>query len=456
MKARIVLACAALLCAALRPAVAADLLVRDVTLVDGTGAAPVPETTVLVRDGRIAAIAQGKAAGRKLAATARRAEVVDGRGRFLAPGLIDTHIHLQGGRIPDGQGGNRVDRELALRTLHGYLYSGVTAIYDAGNNADFIFGLRQEERDGAIVAPRIFASGANITVPGGYADNPFSLKVSELPRDQAKLDAQFDRKPDVQKLLYDNLGTFGTPMAPVFSDEVLKGIIATAHARGIRTTVHAITELASRKLLDAGIDSFAHPVRAAATPEFIQRLATQRVPVATTLVVLQHIARVVDDPSFLDAPLFRATVDAGQLEREKGPARMRYVENGMAPQFKLVVPHVAKTLRRMHEGGVLLALGTDRTWGASVHMELALLASEAQIPPAALVRIAALNGATWLGRERELGSIEPGKLADLLLLREDPTRDVAAWQAIDAVYKGGQRIDLKKLDVPANRGTLTR
>jgi imidazolonepropionase-like amidohydrolase len=325
-------------------------------------------------------------------------------------------------------------------------------VYDAGNNADFIFGLRQEERDGAIVAPRIFASGANITVPGGYADNAFSLKVSELPRDRAALEAQFDRRPDVQKILYDSLGTFGTPMAPVFSDEVLKSIVDAAHARGVRTTVHAITELASRKVLDAGIDSFAHPVRAAATREFMQRLADGRVPVVTTLAVLFHIARVVDDPSFLDGPLFRATVDAAQREREKGPARLRYVENGMSPQFRLVTPHVAATVRRMHEAGVPLVLGTDRTWGASVHMELALLAGEARIPPAAVVRIATLNGAAFLGRERDLGSIEPGKLADLLLLREDPNRDVAAWQAIDAVYKGGRRIDLGTLDVAANDG----
>lgn len=439
---------AAVAVAAGRPALAADLLIRDVTLVDGTGAPPLPGVSVRVRDGRIASITAG-------ADAARGAEVVDGRGRFLVPGLIDTHVHVQGGRLPKEGGGTYVDRTLALRTLQGYLYCGVTSIYDSGNSEDFIFELRAAERAGTIVAPRIFATGANITVPGGYGDNAFSIKVANLDADRQALVAHFARQPDLQKILYDSLGSFGTPMAPVLPDATLREVIGMANVRGIPTTVHSITELASRTVVAAGIDAFAHPVRAAASRDFLQLLAVKRIPVSTTLVVLSHIARVVDDPGFLDAPLFRATVEPAQLAQEKGPARLRYVENGMSPQFRLVLPHVTATVRKMHEAGVILALGTDRTWGASVHMELELLHA-AGIPLADLVRIATLNGAIYLHRERELGSIERGKQADLLLLREDPTRSLAAWQAIDAVWKGGQRIDLAALDLPGTRGKGAR
>ena len=100
--------------------------------------------------------------------------------------------------------------------------------------------------------------------------------------------------------------------------------------------------------------------------------------------------------------------------------------------------------------GVPLALGTDRTWGASVHMELALL-QESGIPLKDLLRIATLNGAIYLGREREFGSIEPGKFADMLLLAADPLETVKAYGAIEMVFKGGQRVDRSALDVPANR-----
>jgi len=143
---------------------AADLLVRDVTLLDGTGAPARVGVSVQVRNGRVLAV-------HERAPRLPGATVVDGRGKYLIPGLIDTHIHLQGGRIPLAEGGVRIDRELAVRTLHGYLYSGVTSVVDQGNAADFIFGLRAEERSGALVSPRIFATGANITVPKGHGDN---------------------------------------------------------------------------------------------------------------------------------------------------------------------------------------------------------------------------------------------------------------------------------------------
>ena len=212
----------------------ADLLVRDVTLLDGTGAPARAGVSVHVRDGRVLAVHA------RAPRVARKTTIIDGRGKFLIPGLIDTHVHLQGGRIPLPGGGVRIDRELALRTLHGYLYSGVTSIVDQGNAADFIFGLRAEERAGTLLAPRIFATGANITVPKGYGDNAFSIKVGDFAADRATLEAHFARRPDIQKFLYDELGTFGAPKAPVLPDEVYAAVVGLAKENGIRTTVHVV------------------------------------------------------------------------------------------------------------------------------------------------------------------------------------------------------------------------
>jgi imidazolonepropionase-like amidohydrolase len=421
-----------------------DIVIRDVTLLDGTGSAPRPGVSVFVSGERIVAVKPGPAP------VPAGAAVVEGAGRYLIPGIIDTHVHVQGGRVARAGGeGTVVDRQLAVRTLQAYLYSGVTSIFDSGNNPDFIFGLRAEERGGTLVAPRIFATGANITAPQGYGDNAFSIKVANLEADRPLLEAHFDRKPDLQKILYDRLGTFGSPAAAVLSQENLQGIIALAHRRGIPTTVHTTTEWDSLAALGAGIDAFAHPVRAAVTPAFARTLAERRVPVSTTLAVFGHIARVAEEPEFLDAPLFRATIDPAELSFLRSVERQRYIASGMSAQFKAMNPHIARTVKRLHDAGVPLALGTDRTLGASVHMELELLA-QAGIPLADILRIATLNGALYLNRERDLGSIEPGKLADMVLLRSDPTRDVAAYQAIEAVFKGGRRIDLDALDLPVN------
>ena len=179
-----------------------SILISNVTLIDGTGAPPLPGASVLVTGDRIALISAGPIT------PPAGAREIDGAARFLIPGLIDSHIHLQGGRLPRPEGGTYVDRTLGLRTLHGYLYSGVTSVFDSGNNADFIFGLRDEERRGAIISPRIFATGSNITSPGGYADSAFTISVSDLnPAERDRLMAPFDRRPDMQKLIYDRLRT---------------------------------------------------------------------------------------------------------------------------------------------------------------------------------------------------------------------------------------------------------
>ncbi len=448
----------AALAAAAAPAAAQALLIRDVTLLDGSGAAARPGVTVEVRDGKVFRIHEGAPVAAEAAAdgtaaggtAAGRAVVIDGRGKYLIPGLIDTHVHLQGGRLPVAGGGFRIDRQLALRTLHGYLYSGVTSIIDQGNSADFIFGLRAEERAGTLLAPRIFTTGANITVPGGYGDSPFSLKVANLEADRAMIAAHLARGPDIQKFLYDDLASVGSRRAPVMSSELFTGLVDMARAAGVPTTVHVVDENGANVALAAGIDGFSHIVRSSESAQLVARIRERALPVSTTLTVLTHIARVADDPSFLDGELFRATVEADQLALQKGPERERYIESGMSTRFKLMLPGMFANARHLHEAGVPLALGTDRTWGASVHMELALL-HEAGIPLPDLLRIATLNGARYLRREREIGSIEPGKLADMLLLTANPLEDVAAYGAIDMVFKGGQRIDRRTLDVPANR-----
>lgn len=423
--------------------IGADLVVRDVTLLDGTGAPAQAGVSVHVRDGRVLAVHSS-------APRVRGATVIDGRGRFLIPGLIDTHVHLQGGRIPQPAGGVRIDRELAVRTLHGYLYSGVTSVVDQGNAADFIFGLRAEERAGTLLAPRIFATGANITVPKGYGDNAFSIKVGDFAADRPTLEAHFARRPDIQKFLYDELGMFGAPKAPVLADDVYAAIVRLAKESGIRTTVHVVDGQGARKSLNAGVDALSHTVRAGINDATIAMLRERRVPVSSTLAVITHIARVADHPEFLQGELFKAVVEPEQLAEQLGAERQRYISSGMSARFQSMVPQMFNTARRMHDSGVIIALGTDRTFGAFVHMELELL-HEAGIPLADLLRIATLNGAIYLGLERELGSIEPGKRADMLLLEADPRCDVAAYRRIAAVFKEGRYIDRNALDVPANR-----
>jgi imidazolonepropionase-like amidohydrolase len=148
------------------------LIVRGVTLIDGNGGAPLANATVVVEGTRITQVSVGAVAA------PAGAQVIDGRGKFLIPGLIDVHIHLAGGS------GNRANtqpitaqQELAgVRALHTFLYAGVTTVFDAGNQGTFIFALREKSRAGAIVSPRIFATGGTVTSPGGHG-GPFYIEA---------------------------------------------------------------------------------------------------------------------------------------------------------------------------------------------------------------------------------------------------------------------------------------
>jgi imidazolonepropionase-like amidohydrolase len=138
------------------------LLFENVTLIDGTGRAPRAATWVLVEDGRIAEVS---AQAPRVPKTVRR---IDGTGKFLMPGLIDSHIHLPGGRAGAGNREMIMDPQAGLRVLHGYLYSGVTSVYDSGNHGKYIAKMRTDERAGTIVSPRIFATISLIAPVDGH------------------------------------------------------------------------------------------------------------------------------------------------------------------------------------------------------------------------------------------------------------------------------------------------
>jgi imidazolonepropionase-like amidohydrolase len=427
---------------------AKELLIRDVTLFDGTGKPAVMNADVLVKDGKVAQVSTERL-------KARGATVVDGTGKFLIPGLMDSHIHLPGGQtgsvVAAGERKMTMDKTTGTRVLHGYLYSGVTSVYDAGNNTDYIFAMRDDERKGKMISPRIFAGGGTVSVPGGYGAGPGAIKVVSLEQAKPELDARFARGPDMLKLILDRQGMFANKAVPTFSEQLLKQVVDYAHANNVRTTIHIAAEWDAEQAINTGVDTLAHPVvRSILNEEFVKLAAERKIPISTTQAVFNNIARVADDPGFFDEALFVAVMEPEERERGKGAERQRYITSGMAPMFKLMTPYATENIGRLHKAGAVLALGTDRAFGPAVHQELELLA-KAGISAFDCIRIATLNNAIYLGREKDMGSIEPGKWADMVLLNADPSLDVKNFRAIAAVFKGGERINMAKLDLPVNR-----
>ncbi|MEE8306641.1 MAG: amidohydrolase family protein [Gammaproteobacteria bacterium] len=428
---------------------AADLAVTNVTVIDGTGGPNRVNQTVLVADGRITAI---QSAQQSLPSNY---EIIDATGKFLMPGWIDAHIHLIGAgqwRGLDNPAGVDIDMDAALSALHGFLYVGVTSVYDAGNNPDLILEMRRRERAGEIVSPRIFASGHALSWPGSWMASTFhGVGVPDWPDTKKVLDAQIALKPDIQKLVMERFGMGPNPLAPSLPEDVMAKMVAYLKQHGVRTSIHAVKEDLALAAVEAGIDTLAHPVSIArVNASFTDMLATRRVPVASTLAVFDEIIRLGEDPTVIDTPLNNFVMGPEEIAARQAKGPPLYASMGWTTWFKALSPYLKENVRNLYDAGGVVVVATDRSHGPLYLRELQLLA-ELGIPAAALVRMGTLHGAMFLGLEDELGTISVGKLADLVLLEADPSVDIDNAAAVVAVIKNGRIIDRSRLALPGNQ-----
>jgi imidazolonepropionase-like amidohydrolase len=421
------------------------LVIRGVTLIDGTGRGSVPDATVVIEGNRI------RDAGPHVQAPAG-ARTIDGTGKFLIPGMIDAHVHLRGGRGA-GAAADEQARD-GVRALHGYLYAGVTTIFDAGNRPDYIMGLRMKERSGAIVSPRIFATGGTVASPNGHG-GPYNVEA--WPGDRRLLDDHIATNPDLAKIGQDEHGWGTRPMINKLPDDLLEKIIRYYHTKGIRIIIHVSSEHDALEAIYAGADTLAHPIiQAPMSEQYVKMMSVKHVPTVSTLTIGDNYSRLAEHPEFLDQPLYKDTLEADERQRLKTEESAKQKENRWAAWMKVMTPVAQENMKRLNDiGKDIVAAGTDQSSGPALHRELELLVGSG-ISPADTIVIATRNAARALGKLDQLGTIEAGKLADVVLLKADPTRDINNAKLVDLVIKDGQIIDRTRLDVPANRRTATQ
>ena len=419
---------------------AGSYTITHVTLIDGTGAAPKPDVTVQVEGERITLVTPSVAAG------APKGVVIDGRGKYLIPGMMDVHIHLRGwmpGRNADGS--PVVDHKIAEQALASYIYDGFTTVVDVGNQPENSLYERAEERAGRIQSPRIFATGNLITYPGSHGD-AMAVRISDFEKDKALLDKHIaEQQPDILKLTYDEEGWGTRPMITLMPTELLHQIIEYYNLHGIRTTVHISNEKRAIEAIYAGTDTLAHPViQGPVSDSFVRLMAAKKTPFATTLTIGENYGRLADHPEFLDQPDYVASFSAAELETLKTETRAEYQKRAWTQWMKVMTPICLENVRKVVAAGGVAALGTDQSSGPAAHRELELLV-QAGIPNLQVIRIATLNGAVFLGKAEDMGSVQEGKLADLVLLNADPIADIDATKNIALVMKAGQIIDESRL-----------
>jgi imidazolonepropionase-like amidohydrolase len=367
------------------------------------------EATVVVQGERITAVgAEG--------VVPAGAEVIEGEGRTLLPGLIDAHTHCRG------------PEQLAQSAVF-----GVTTELDMMCPLPALRALREAAQERPIADLR---SACNpVTVPGGHGTE-YGLPVpvlEDLERTEAFVDERLAEGADYLKLMLDDGNAWGRPHSTL-SPEQVRRAVAAAHARHKLAVAHVATPQDARTALEASIDGLMHLYTGGAQPELAAQIAAQRAFVVPTLSVLHAMC----EPQIAGTSL---AADA-QLRPYLPPEAVAQLRRGF-PRPPSDCSGFAAAVAALHAAGVTLLAGSDApnpgtTHGASLHGELALLV-EAGLTPAQALTAATSAPARAFGLD-DRGRIEVGKRADLLLVQGDPTQQVTATRDIVAVWVRGQRV----------------
>jgi imidazolonepropionase-like amidohydrolase len=394
----------------------ATFVVRDVRVFDGERVAE--GRSVLVRDGVIAGIG-----GPGLAAPPE-AQVVDGRGRTLLPGLIDAHVHVT---------------DSAEADLRQAAAVGATTVLDMWSGAarfERLKALRAADPPG-IAAVRTAGTGA--TAPGGHPTQmggpPFPT-ITDSADAQAFVDARIAEGSDWVKIIYDDLATLGMS-ARIMDRRTLQGLVAAAHARGKLAVVHVLAEDQARAAIEAGADGLVHMFTGATVAsDFARLVASSGAFVVPTLSVVYGTCGEAIGNRIASDTLLRS-----------------YIRPSMRAHAALVLPPrgerrscegTREAIRQLARQGVPVLAGTDApspgtAHGASLHGELELLVEVGLTPVQALV--AATSATARAFRLTDRGRIAPGLRADLVLVDGDPTREIGATRRIVRVWKRGVAVE---------------
>ena len=415
----------------------ATIVVQGATLIDGTGRRPIEHASIVIRDDVIVRIEIGSKRD-----WPEGVQVIDARGKFVVPGLWDSHIHIGGstGGLVSPEEFSPEQMELNWRA---YLYNGVTSIFDACGAKDSMLEWRKSEREGSLLGPRVFAAGPGFTAPGGhpagtiYAGMDWLVEQATRQVDDPDLARQKVREVvadgvDAIKSLYDDVG--GT--VPKLSLEVLRAITDEAHEHGKRVFVHVQNAPDAIGALNAGADGVEHMVRAdeSGWDEAMELAARKGAFWTPTLAVMEALGRM-GDMTYFDNYETQGSVSQVVLES------IKQVWQDAGTDRPQPLEPCLESLRRARELGVKVALGTDAGnpavfHGLSVHRELELMVKAGYSPMEAIV-IATGNAAEKLGLEGKLGTLEEGKAADLLVLSADPLADIRNARQIEVLIKRG-------------------
>jgi imidazolonepropionase-like amidohydrolase len=404
-------------------------------IIDGLGGPPTEDGTLILR-GRKIEFAEPSGA----AAVPRDAQIIDAKGKSVMPGLADMHVHVQG-----GWDGISVDLLGYQRYFNAMLYSGITTLLDTGNYQPWILQLRQEVAIGHLLGPRIYCTGAMIDATDpAWPDLAYALSS----RAQIPEFVQRDKRANVDLIKgYANL-----------SDRMLRNLVEEAHKEKIRVIIDQWERNGSPDLVRTGIDGFAHAPTREMPADDIQLIHDRGLIVITTLVVEEYAGRRrLADLRFLGEPLIAETTPPWFLTELRAEATRTLTEAEKKDTEKSAAgfEEMKRNVKKLLAAGVLLAAGTDAPYpgvfqGEAIHHELELLV-DAGMTPLQAIRTATYNAAQIMRAEQEWGSLQAGRVANVVIVAGNPAARISDTRKLEMVILSGKILDRASLRYDAKR-----
>jgi imidazolonepropionase-like amidohydrolase len=411
-------------------------LLKNFTLIDGTGRAPMPAAAMIIDNGRIQWV--GPVAQLK---TPAGAQTTDLAGKFVMPGIINLHGHLGMtiGLTQDAKNFTRKNVEKNLRTYASY---GVTAMLSMGTDKDLIFQMRDQQRaTGRPAETRIFTTGQGVVFKGGYGgiEGVNDSLVSSVAEVGPVIDNQARKHVDFIKFwIDDHMMTMKKMPLPI-----AEAVIEASHKDNLRVLAHVFYLDDAKAVTEYGVNGLAHMVRDRPIDQALIDLMKQHGTwqEAATLSREASTLGFVTTPEFLNDPFFTRSISPDTLKTLKSPEYQKTIRDD--PHFTHYAEYLEnakKNFKKLVDAGVPYGFGTDtgppgRFPGSFEHWELELLV-EAGLTPMQALTSATRNAAQFL-EAKDLGTLEAPKWADLIVLDRNPLENIKNTRTISAVYIAG-------------------
>jgi imidazolonepropionase-like amidohydrolase len=378
-----------------KPVAQGSFAITGARLIDGTGAEPIENATVVVRDGKIVAAGRG--------ALPQGMRIIDGGGAALLPGLWEMHAHFAQAEYGPA-----------------YLAAGVTTARDLGGEFEFLTAVRDAINKQGAIGPHLILAG----LVDGSGTGTFGTTWADTPEQGRAVVAKYKAAGFEQMKIYNRI-----------KPEVLRAIAAEAHRLGMTVTGHVPEGMTAVEGVDAGMDMINHfgPVT-----QTVRSMGLER---AVAFFKEHH---TVIDPTFAWGELLGRPKTTDIASFEPGFAKAPFTLTSMMGTASGRGSHLEDSyaiLRALHAAGVPIVAGTDKALPAhSLHRELELYV-EAGLTPMAVIQLATLGSARVMGMDGEVGSIEVGKRADMILVDGNPLKDFRALRKVTRVISNGRVFD---------------